>query len=203
MGLFARRIDWVYAIGISLAICSAVLISMLASASSPANNKVVVTYYSVTGTSKSELRASLDQQRASEIAVGDYDAHTSWQIDWRFSYDRREHACGIEEMTVTLDARMILPRWDSPLQGKQSLQAAWLHYLDALRAHEDGHIEIARAAKSSIESSISTTPAEEDCAKMGDAVNFRAQAILETFREREAQYDRNTGHGLSQGARFP
>lgn len=203
MKMSARRLRLVYSITTSLALLCAVLVATSASARSPANGDVLVTYYSITGDSQTELRASLDRERSLAITGAEYDAHTSWKVDWRFSYDRREGVCEIKNMTVTLEAHMILPRWDSPHRGKRSLQAAWLRYLNALRAHEDGHIEIARAAKSAIVDTVLTAPVMEDCAKLSDEVNSRAHAILETFREREAQYDRNTGHGLSQGARFP
>ncbi len=184
-----------------LALGAAVFFAMSAFASSTADVDVRVTHYPVSGASKTQLRASLDRERASVIPGGEHDAHTRWHIDWRFSYERGENFCRINKVSVTLDAHMILPRWINP--PREKLNAEWSRYISALTAHEDGHVEIARAAKSSIENSIAAASPEEDCAKLDEAINARARAILGTFQEREVQYDRSTRHGFSQGARFP
>jgi predicted secreted Zn-dependent protease len=156
-------------------------------------------YYDVAGASADELRAQLDLQ--SEIEQGD--AYTDWQIQWRYDYARSAGGCGLASLTVSLDVTLTFPRWTPPEGVSPGLQEQWLAYLAALEVHEQGHEKLAAQAADEIAAALSSLPLYPSCAELERAADEAGERILEGYRQLELEYDRETEHGATQGARFP
>ncbi len=176
----------------------------------PANTVVLereILYYDVTGASAGELREQLDLQRGIEQV----DAYTDWQIQWRYDYAQGADGCGLESLTVRLDVTLTFPRWTPP--GGVSphrpnvpvgeLQERWRAYLAALETHEQGHEKLATQAADEIAADLSSLPPYPSCAELERAADEVGERILQHYRQQELEYDRETEHGATQGARFP
>jgi predicted secreted Zn-dependent protease len=164
-------------------------------------------YYDVAGASADELRTQLDLQ--SEIEQGD--AYTDWQIQWRYDYARSADGCGLVSLTVSLDVTLTFPRWTPPESAAPhrpsvpvgELQEQWRAYLAALEVHEQGHEKLAAQAADEIVTALSSLPLYPSCAELERAADEAGERILEHYRQLELEYDRETEHGATQGARFP
>ena len=102
-------------------------------------------------------------------------------------------------MTTRLRTEVQLPELRS---GTPAQQAVFDRYLSALSRHEQGHVQFGRDAAQAIDEGIAALPAAPDCAALERRANTLGHRLLREHAEREKQYDRDTRHGASQGARL-
>ncbi len=145
--------------------------------------------YDVSGSTESEIRAQLDAYRPN-----DHDAYTQWSISWDWP-GRGSAACRLAEAEVSYDIIVTFPRWTPTVDAAPELVAKWNGYLHALALHENPHIDNVVAHFPAIVAAIngSTCLAAEAAARM----------VLQQMRQFDSQYDHDTDHGRTQGARFP
>ena len=96
---------------------------------------------------------------------------------------------------MTLRVVVGFPRWTHPKAAPASLASAWARYVRALARHEQGHVDYAVSHKAAVVRAIKN-------ATCGSA-NAAALKQLDLIRKHDVAYDKTTGHGATQGARFP
>jgi predicted secreted Zn-dependent protease len=146
------------------------------------------------------LRQAL--QAATPIVVDGrrFHGYTRWDVRWNYRWWREASGrCRITEVTTRLTTEVQLPqlRGATPPQ-----QASFDRYLRALSQHEQGHVQVGRDAAQAIDQGIARLPAAADCATLERQADALGRRLLQEHVEREKQYDRDTGHGTSQGARL-
>jgi predicted secreted Zn-dependent protease len=72
----------------------------------------------------------------------------------------------------------------------------------ALQKHENGHKEIAIEARDEVVQKIEGLEPYASCQELGEAINSAGRAVLEQYRQEQIRYDKETDHGLTQGARL-
>jgi len=155
-------------------------------------------YYDVKATAGKSLSEAVSA--ASSIAVAGKKFHglTEWRVNWswyhRYEADGR---CFITSVKVALTGEMLLPRLSdaTPTQS-----AEFERYLGALQEHENGHRRIGQEAARDIERILLALPQFPNCKQLETEAHARARARLDLHMERDKEYDRNTGHGRTQGA---
>ncbi len=155
-------------------------------------------HYDVPIASDDSLRQAIN--RASSIHQDGqiYHAYTAWNVQWRFWwYEERDGRCRLTRTHTQLTSQITLPRLAG---GDGQQRQRFAQYLSALREHELGHYRIGQAAAVEIDAALLQTPEYPSCAELQRQANQRANAILQRHIERERRYDRDTGHGRSQGA---
>lgn len=146
------------------------------------------------------LRQAL--QAATPIVVDGrrFHGYTRWNVRWNYRWWREASGrCRITEVTTRLTTEVQLPqlRGATPPQ-----QASFDRYLRALSQHEQCHVQVGRDAAQAIDQGIARLPAAADCATLERQADALGRRLLQEHVEREQQYDRDTGHGTSQGARL-
>jgi predicted secreted Zn-dependent protease len=158
-------------------------------------------WFAVEGATAAELNRSIDAVGAHPDAPG-FAGYTHTTLNWTFRTRPHEHGCGLTDVRVRLDAEVSLPRWDPPAAAAPALRAAWDAMAAGLRVHEEGHVEIARDAARAIHDTLAafTAPTCDgiDAAANAAATRENARAVT-----RGRDYDRETGHGRTQGAVRP
>ncbi len=146
-------------------------------------------YYNVSGRDPRAIRVSMNAERPDDPHDGKPDdAVTIWTYHW--SYREGPEGC---EGKVKFSARVILPR----LRGRVSaaVAARWRAYMARLQIHEAGHARIAYARMGEIKDAFRGA----SCA----VADRRVSAILDEVRQDNAEYDRQTNHGMRQGGVCP
>ena len=129
-----------------------------------------------------------------------FHGYTRWNVRWTFRWWREASGrCAITEVTTRLRTEVQLPELRS---GTPAQQAFFDQYLRALSHHEEGHVRFGRDAAQAIDQGIAALPAAPDCATLERQANALGHRLLREHAEREKQYDRDTRHGASQGARL-
>lgn len=159
------------------------------------------TYYTVTGTTAAEIRSNLNRESPVKIGNTSFDAYTRWHVSWEYQYVELPNSCGISEITTYVEIQQILPRLISTLSSH--LQNKWRIYYMALLNHENTHGNFARQAAHEIEVQLSAISPQSSCREIEDKANSIGYKIIEKYVAREKLYDKNTHHGVTEGARFP
>ena len=165
----------------------------------PATVSETFEYYEVTGSTVAELRASLDRNGPRKSPSGRSSAgFTQWNVEWSYLWTTTSDECRLTRVSTTLTVATTLPRW-SPADPPVELSARWSRFLEALRAHEDGHAQNGRDATRVIGERLRALPPEPDCPALAAAVQKAAEAVLAEYTARDVSYDVRTAHGLTQG----
>ena len=148
--------------------------------------------YSVSGNTASQLRASINANRGQ-----DYDALTTWNIEWSVK------ACATPTWSVSLDVSYRLPKWDAPAGADTVLVTQWRSYWDALHCHEYGHGQLGLDCAHRVYDALAALPGNNDCAALSSSAKPVFDDILADCHTREVKYDADTNHGATMGAVFP
>ena len=151
-------------------------------------------YYDIEGISEEELRAQMDELGPVDSSGYKGDALAEWFISWKWpGYGTDD--CDLSKAEVSYNVEVIFPRWIPPEDASNNLIIKWFNYTYKLAKHEQGHVDFVvdnyQIVKEAIQGATCETAEEE------------AQVAIETFRDFDLEYDRQTGHGATQGARFP
>jgi predicted secreted Zn-dependent protease len=155
-----------------------------------------ILYYDISGSTASELRASMDSLRPKDPYDGNrpVDAYTGWYISWNWPGYGTEN-CDLSAAVVTYQINVTLPRWQAPAGASPELIVTWERYIQNLSVHEKGHVNNVVSNYPGILTVIQNAT----CSTAETA----AQKALESLREFDVNYDRETNHGATQGAVFP
>jgi len=159
--------------------------------------------YSVTGSSREEIRRSmLDRGPRDERGLPRF-AKTEWKVDWRWEKDI-DGGIKIDSLSVTCSASILLPQRDPPiLADAQSTREAelrfiWSEFLSKLERHELNHLKHVRYRAPHIAARL-----KEAQQRYGSLSTQRANSIasrvLREIRDLDRRYDIETRHGKSEG----
>ena len=156
---------------------------------------VVFRPYTVEGNDLATLAAAIGAVRPTDPHGGArVDALTHWAIRWRWTA-RRHGGCDLARARVTFSATVTLPRLGVGSRLAQPQLDAWTRYLAALERHEAGHVRYAYQHRADVLAAIRGAT----CATAAGA----ARAAVNRIVRHDIAYDRETQHGLTQGAGFP
>jgi len=180
---------------------TALAIALLALDASAAPD-LAVTYYDVPGNSLQELRQSLNTLGPVGKDGKRHHGQVDWHVGWRFNYLPRGTGCRIDALRMEVKATMLLPRWTGVDTAPAVLQQEWTRYSQALRVHEDGHAARATQASEEIQRRFAAVGGAMNCTRLNEELNRIGQAVIDEYAARDRQYDEDTDHGATQGARL-
>ncbi len=161
-------------------------------------------YYTISGKTVADLRREMDHKGILEENGRHNDAYTSWEVSWRFNYQpNAERRCAITSVSTRVEVKYWFPRWENPKDAAQDVRDRWEGYMSALLAHEDEHKNFGISAAHDIEAAILRMAPAPDCAILTQEANALGDNILDQYTAVEIEFDRNTNHGINQGAHFP
>lgn len=161
-------------------------------------------YYSVSGNTVLALQSQMQQFGPfNELEERHYAAYTSWYVEWSYDYAMTDRGCKITSTEGKVDITFTLPRWDIPPNTPQSLVSAWNQFLTAVQIHENGHVDHGISAGTEILHLLNHLPAYPSCQDLKTAAGAATQQIIQYYNQQDLAYDRETQHGLTQGAIFP
>ncbi|ODS70010.1 MAG: peptidase [Acidovorax sp. SCN 68-22] len=156
--------------------------------------------YAVHARADQSLREALNAATPITVDGRRFHGHTQWNVHWNFWWhEDAAGRCRITRVRTRLATRLQMPelRRATPAQA-----ARFARYERALRAHEEGHVQLGRDAAQAIDRGIAALPAAGSCAALEERANALGRRLLAEHAARDKHYDRATGHGASQGAQL-
>jgi predicted secreted Zn-dependent protease len=158
----------------------------------PLQAKII--YYDIEGATEEELRAQLDQLGPVDSSGYKGDALAEWFISWNWPGYGTDN-CDLSQAEVSYTVKVIFPHWTPPEDASNNLVIKWFNYTYNLAKHEQGHVDYVVTNYQIVGEAIKGATCE--------TADAAAEAALEPLRAFDLEYDRQTGHGQTQGARFP
>ena len=184
--------------------CGTTTTSTVNAASAPVALTISYTCYDVVGNTPQAIRASIDTSPGRPTdpqTTTAYDAYTKWRYELNWTLATSAGACRAT-VSSTLTIEETFPRWVPSAGAAAATTQQWNAYLAALKVHEDGHKQIGIDTTNDAITRVSAL----GVASCSD-FNAKAQAAIDAATSRgrqvESEYDTATGHGATQGARFP
>jgi predicted secreted Zn-dependent protease len=165
----------------------------------PADVDVVMStrYYPV---SSATVKALREEMRTTGPAADGrkWAGATQARTRWTFSHLRRGMVCRLFDVRVIVTAELRLPRWQPEAPPDSATQAWWNDFSARLLEHERGHVRIAVDGAREIAETLRPLEGSVSCDALTMRANGAAQMILVHARERQAEYDRVSGHGAQE-----
>jgi predicted secreted Zn-dependent protease len=152
-------------------------------------------YYTITGSTANELRQEMSKLGTLDPDDGlRYDARTDWYISWNWpGYGESE--CDLSQTSINYDIKVTVPFWKPSSDIDPALVNRWNHYMNNLAMHEQGHVNIILNHYLKVRDAIQAATC--------DTAEEVAQEAANELRVLNQEYDKQTGHGETQGAVFP
>lgn len=156
-------------------------------------------YYWIYPKNKRDLNNALDQQSPIIFNGTKYRGNTQWQVNWNYRWWETGNSCKITTAKTTLTVTYTLPQIAKNHPVNPETRQIFDRYLQALYQHEQNHKNFGLAAAREIEKSLLNLPAFSTCTQLEKTANQVGQRLIETYHQREIEYDRQTDHGRTEG----
>jgi predicted secreted Zn-dependent protease len=160
-------------------------------------------YYDVDGASAKEIRQVLNQRGPTDYQHRRFDAITAWHVRWEYTFNRTTAGCNIASVSTVVDVIYSFPRLSSDSSAPADVRHAFAEYSERLLVHEKGHAKNAIEIAKRIEAGIRVLPAALTCARLTAIANSLGEFLIKEANQLDIEYDADTDHGRTQGARFP
>jgi len=127
---------------------------------------------------------------------------SQWRYSYQYTYGGGNGRCRLTEAQVLLRSVIVLPRWTNVSTAPPLVARGWRPFVQALRAHEEGHRSRALAQGATLWTALLGLEAS-DCSALEDRVRETADTVLAEGQAQQVRYDEETGHGAAQGATWP
>ena len=159
-------------------------------------------YYEIAGSSAKELRRELNAKRKMLPSGKKFDAYTRWRVRWQYRWTTHGPICKMKQVTTSVNITFMLPQWTNREDADDSLRRHWDRYYTALLKHEDGHKQTGVDAATEIQTELLKLQADS-CQQLETNANALGHQIIKKYNLRDIEFDKNTNHGIKDGAVFP
>jgi predicted secreted Zn-dependent protease len=145
---------------------------------------------------KFELRAHSPVSRKNQVFHGG----TEWTLVPDFRWKQIGNLCKIQDVRVTLDGIYTLPKLKNDLVVGADIKKRFEQYYEALLEHEKGHQDLWLSAGQEIETLLKNFEPFYSCAELAKQAKIRVGQVIHDYQQHNRNYDKQTGHGKTQGA---
>lgn len=158
-------------------------------------------FYDIDGTSTGALREGIRRLGPKDASGTSLDALTVWDLQWTYKAvpgSSIDSTCALQDLKVTLNVTVTLPRWTPPASASASLRETWRTYLQHVKVHEAGHRAIAERNAQDLYKALSGLRAPT-CPRLDTRASRTGEDIVADGRAKNRAYDVETRHGQTQG----
>lgn len=149
-----------------------------------------ISYFSIGGRTAAELDKALSASGPMMKSTGTrHPGATRIKFGGTVTYVSRDR-CAVGSAKVTLNTRIILPRWKHRRQAGRDLALVWDTLASDIKRHEERHAEIARIHARQMEKALLSLKAEDSCERMQARVAEVSAEEVERHDKDQARFDR-------------
>ena len=159
----------------------------------PANAANVVksySYFTIGGTTLDEIQDQLDRRGPKVKTTGRrHPGATQMEFTSRIGYAGGAKGCSIARATVTVKAKVILPRWTRPKRADGDVRLVWDTLASDIKRHEESHVLIAKSHARDLELALLKSGRQKDCKAAQAKAAEITQKILARHDRAQAEFD--------------
>lgn len=150
-----------------------------------------ITYYSIGGKTAAELDEALSSGGPMMKSTGSrHPGATRIKFGGTITYVKRGNRCAVGSAKVTLNTKLILPRWKNRAKAGQELAIVWDTLSSDIKRHEERHAEIARNHARKMEKTFLSLKPEADCERMQASVARASEDAIAAHDKDQARFDK-------------
>lgn len=156
-------------------------------------------YYEFVSVNTNDIRDEMTKKTPIRYNGQKFVGSAEDQIKYFFYAKQEDGYWYFDRVTTTVDVTFTMPKWTDYRKANRDQQGRWDEYYNSLLAHENGHKDIAIEAAKTIENELLKLKNFPKKDLLESKAKLIAKAILERYRERQRQFDQETGHGVKTG----
>ncbi len=166
---------------------------------------MTVATYTVTGKTLNEISAALEQNALADPheAGSKYYARTNWLIQGTWSWKPSPRGCEVERGAVSVTITITLPALKTTAGVPPDIVNRWNTFIRNTNLHEQGHAKLALQGARDYQRNLGNLAPAPNCDILQKQLRDLYNRDFETIDRVNVQYDKDTEHGLTQGAVFP
>ena len=173
---------------------TASVLSLTTLAASAETLSKTYTYFSVGGATLDELEDQLNRRGPQVKSTGRrHPGATQMQFNTRLGYAEQGRYCRITQATVTVKAKVILPRWRQRGKADQDVRLIWDTLSSDIKRHEEQHVEIAQDHARELERKLLRIGRQKNCAIAAEKAKATADRVLDRHDKAQAKFDSDEG----------
>lgn len=150
-----------------------------------------ITYFPIGGRTAEELDKALSQHGPMMKSTGSrHPGATRIKFGGSVTYVKRGDRCAVGKAEVTLNTKLILPRWKNRHRANRDLGLVWDTLSTDIKRHEERHAEIARNHARKLERDFMALRPEADCERMQARVARISETAIAAHDREQAAFDR-------------
>ncbi len=176
-------------------IAGALALSLLvATAADAASVTKSYSYFSIGGQTLDEIEDELARHGPEVRSSGQrHPGATRMQFNTRLDYADRRGRCAIGKATVTVKAKVILPRWRRHKKAETDVRLIWDTLASDIKRHEERHVEIAKNHAREMEKAFMRISPQASCAATAEKAKAVSNQMLARHDKAQAEFDRVEG----------
>ncbi len=148
-------------------------------------------YFRIGGATLSELQDELTARGPTVKSTGRrHPGATEMQFVNRLDYDGDAGKCRVSKASVSVKAKITLPRWTRPAGAAEDTKLIWGALAGDIKRHEESHVSIARDYARQIEEALLALPAQKTCAIAADRAQETIRRLLAAHDAAQERFDR-------------
>ena len=165
-----------------------------ATPSGAAELKKSYSYFTIGGRTVEEIEKELNTRGPQVMSTGHrHPGATRMEFKSQIKYGERKGRCIVADARVSVDARIILPRWNQRAKSEQDVRLIWNTLSDDIKRHEESHVVIAKNHARELEAALEAIEPQRDCAKAQQKARDVTAAVLEKHDLAQQRFDRIEG----------
>jgi len=177
------------------AVSGALALSLVAAgAAQAATVAKTYSYYAISGSTLDEIEDQLGRYGPEVKSSGQrHPGATRMQFNTRLDYLDQKGRCRVSKATVTVRAKVILPKWRRSRQADNDVRVIWDTLAADIKRHEDRHVEIAKNHARDMEKALMATRPQASCAAAAEQAKALSARLLDRHDKAQGEFDRVEG----------
>lgn len=147
-------------------------------------------YFSIGGSTLDEIENELNTRGPKVKSTGRrHPGATQMEFSTRLTYAESGGKCWVHDATVTVKAKVILPRWRGHRRAGDDVRLVWDALSSDIRRHEEQHVTIARDYARQIETTLKKLGRQKSCEVAATKAGATADKILKRHDRAQDKFD--------------
>jgi predicted secreted Zn-dependent protease len=149
-----------------------------------------ISYFQIGGTTAADLDDELARKGPFTQATGNrHPGATQIRFGGNLTYTKRGTRCAVEDVTVTLETKIILPRWKNRKRASPEMAMIWDALSADIKRHEERHAEIARQHAKLLETRLMKLRPARDCDRLQEKVSAVTDEVTRAHDAAQIKFD--------------
>jgi predicted secreted Zn-dependent protease len=179
---------------VSLTLAACVAAALLAPQAGAASVSKTYSYFTIGGVTLEQIETELNTRGPHVNSTGRrHPGATQMEFTTRLGYTTSAKGCSLTKVQVTVDAKVILPRWRNRSTASGDTALVWDTLSADIKRHEESHVSIAKNHGRELEDQLKAIGRQKDCETVAAQAKTITDQVLARHDAAQDRFDRIEG----------